>query len=689
MKDMIRTIASFFLQNTSASARMLLIISFVFNLSDAAKTFAQYNTDRLITIGKSALYYEDYVLSIQYFNQAIIVKPWLYEPWFLRGVAKYNLDDFAGAESDCSEAIERNPYVVSTYELRALARIRLDDFSGAISDYNHALHYAPDNRGLWHNRVLCHIQNKEFDSALTELDTIQSRWSRYAAAYNMRADVYMQTKDTTKAVEALQHSLDIDPYDGHTWAAKSIISLSREQWKEAEEQLSQAIHLLPKNGGYHINRALARYNQNNLQGAMDDYDVALDLEPNNFLGHYNRGLLRAQVGDDNRAITDFDFVLGLEPDNMLALFNRGVLLDRTGDLRGAIRDYTKVIDEYPEFLTGKEYRARCYRKLGMTAKAETDEFAVYKARLYTHLYGPTKPKEHQRKRSDLDPEKYNQLVVEDEQEPEREYQSEYRGHVQNRKADLDMLPMFELSLEPQQNEVDGHRPFDTRIDMLNHRLHSDNMLPVRTIHISRTHTMLNSSRSADYFSYIDTLSTMIDQSHNTAQALQLLFVRAIAYTAVQDYQAAIDDLTVCLHDDSTSVSALWQRAVCLSRLNKFNAAETPQGTEDALSNTTIDMRHVAVIADLDRAISLDSQNPYLYYNRATQHVLRTDYATAIEDYSKALRIDPEMAEAYYNRGLCYVKLNRTNEGIADLSKAGEMGLYQAYSIIKRVRDNKQ
>ena len=63
---------------------------------------AQFNTDRLVMIGRSALYYEDYVLSIQYFNQAISAKPYLYEPWFLRGVAKYYLDDFAGAEHDPS-----------------------------------------------------------------------------------------------------------------------------------------------------------------------------------------------------------------------------------------------------------------------------------------------------------------------------------------------------------------------------------------------------------------------------------------------------------------------------------------------------------------------------------------------------------------------------------------------------------
>ena len=89
------------------------ILFFTFCLFSLLPLHAQYNTDRLVTIGRSALYYEDYVLSIQYFNQAISAKPYLYEPWFFRGVAKYYLDDFAGAEDDCTEAIQRNPYVVS------------------------------------------------------------------------------------------------------------------------------------------------------------------------------------------------------------------------------------------------------------------------------------------------------------------------------------------------------------------------------------------------------------------------------------------------------------------------------------------------------------------------------------------------------------------------------------------------
>ena len=70
-------------------AILFLIIQCIF-----VALHAQINTDRVLAIGRNALYFEDYVLSIQYFNQVIKAKPWLAEPYFYRAVAKINLDDY-------------------------------------------------------------------------------------------------------------------------------------------------------------------------------------------------------------------------------------------------------------------------------------------------------------------------------------------------------------------------------------------------------------------------------------------------------------------------------------------------------------------------------------------------------------------------------------------------------------------
>lgn len=646
--------------------RILLLLS-IFPLVG----LAQFNTDRLLMTGRSALYYEDYVLSIQYFNQAISAKPYLYEPWFFRGVAKYYLDDFAGAELDCTEALRRNPYVTNIYELRGLCRIRQSKFSDAIADYTRALKYDPENQGLWHNRVLCHIQDSSYTQALAELDTMLTRWSRYARGYSMKAEVYMHQKDTTKAVEALDQALEIDPYDGNTWAVRAIISLTRSEWKDAEKYLSKSIHLLPKNAGNYINRALARYNQNNLRGAMADYDTALDLDPNNFLGHYNRGLLRAQVGDDNRGIEDFDFVLRLEPDNLMALFNRGVLRDNTGDLRGAISDYSKVIEQYPNFWTGLHNRARCYRRLGMNHQAELDEFRILKAQMDKRVSGkqPRLNKRQMRKRSDEDLEKYNQLVVADEQEVEHEYKNAYRGRVQNRRVEATFLPMYELALEKQSGEILSYVPYDRQVEAFNAQT------ALRPLYVAARQPSMNEQKSQVYFDFIESMGDSIALAHTTVGVRDRLLLRGIAYAALQNFSSAIDDFSTYLTIDSTSVLAYWQRAVCQSKMNDFQASQ----------GTSMDMKWANVFSDLSQAIRLAPQSAFLYYNRGNLYVQRNDYANAIADYTRAIELDPDMPEAYYNRGLAKVESKQTAEGIDDLSKAGELGLYTAYSLIKKYR----
>ena len=123
--------------------KKILYVLLYIGLCVPGQLLSQINTDRVMTIGKNALYFEDYVLSIQYFNQVINAKPYLAEPYFYRGLAKMNLDDYQGAEADCSEALERNPFVVNAYQVRGISRIRQSKFREAIGDYERALKLDP------------------------------------------------------------------------------------------------------------------------------------------------------------------------------------------------------------------------------------------------------------------------------------------------------------------------------------------------------------------------------------------------------------------------------------------------------------------------------------------------------------------------------------------------------------------
>jgi tetratricopeptide (TPR) repeat protein len=59
------------------------------------------------------------------------------------------------------------------------------------------------------------------------------------------------------------------------------------------------------------------------------------------------------------------------------------------------------------------------------------------------------------------------------------------------------------------------------------------------------------------------------------------------------------------------------------------------------------------------------------------------YQRAIDDYSMAIKLQPNLAEAYYNRALTLLYVNEPKLACKDLSKAGELGLSEAYNVIKR------
>lgn len=74
---------------------------------------------------------------------------------------------------------------------------------------------------------------------------------------------------------------------------------------------------------------------------------------------------------------------------------------------------------------------------------------------------------------------------------------------------------------------------------------------------------------------------------------------------------------------------------------------------------------------------------YSYYNRANLKALSGSLPEAFEDYSKAIEQNPNFAEAYYNRGIIQIFMKDTRKGCLDISKAGELGIVEAYEVLKR------
>lgn len=631
--------------------------------------FAQINTDRVMMMGRNALYYEDYVLAIQRFNMVINAKPYLHEPFFFRGLAKFYLEDFTGAAQDCTEGIERNPYVADNFQLRGLCRVNIKDYDGAIADYRKVISMEPKSKPSWHNLVLCHFQLKQYAEADSALDQMIRYWPRDAELLTMKAQVAIEQGDTVRGLAFVDSALVVDAYDAQAWTMRSMISLNRGEYAQAEGEIDKAILQRPRVAGNYINRALARYHQNNLRGAMADYDQALEIDPRNYLGHFNRGLMRAQVGDDNRAIEDFDYVLSVEPDNMIALFNRAILLDQTGDYRAALRDITRVLEEYPDFLVGYQQRAAIRRKIGDTYGAERDEFRVLKSRLDARAgikHKPTKT----RKKSARNIEDYASIVEDDTDEPEREYESAYRGRVQDRRVEDQPQPIVTLACHSTPSVTNHYQPFHRLVEVLNTKKSVGG-----AVVLTNREAQLDESEMKIHFTNIAAATQMINDARSPEA--ELYIARAIEYYHVRDFEAALTDLerAETLDDHDALVPFIMAQVRC-------RQAEAQSGGGDATA-TSVRLGYQRAADDLRRSLTLASDFAYAWYNIGCIQMALHDYDEARKAFSKALNLEPRFPDAYYNRGLACILNGQLQMGLSDLSQAGEYGLYGAYNLIKR------
>ena len=671
-------------------------------------TQAQINTDQVVNIGRNALYFEDYILAIQYFNQAIKAKPFLAEPYFYRAVAKISLEDYQGAEQDAGMAIERNPFIVDAYQVRGVSRQNLGNFKGAVEDYDAGLKLMPEDKNLLINRAVCESALRNYDEAQLTFERLLALDRRNDRAYIGLAQMNLARKDTTAALENLNHGIALSKKNASAYVMRAeIASRNQQDFERAVADMDTAISLEPRYAGYFINRAYMKYNLDDYFGAMADYDYAIGLEPLSQEAHFNRGLLRAEVGDYNKAITDFDFVLKNNPSNFMALYNRALLHMRTRQYREAVNDFTAILKKYPNFEAGYMARGEAKRQMGDIKGSEADyekSMAIFR-RNKTHVstFNPAeieataaiKKAEQRALSNEEEPEtaeeimnRFNTLLTVPEKDPVKpEYANRQRGHVQNDNIEVEPMPMFTLSYYTHDNKLNGTTHFIKEIGDIN----ESRLLPaVLTLVNGDTH--LSEDEIQRHFADIEYYNSLLINSKPRSVDY---FARGLDFLLVKNAEAAVTDADAAIALSPSFMLAYFLRAN--ARCMQYHMAQARDASSSGVLDDAPDARSHAMLRqrqdvtildlvqnDLDQVIKLSLRNVYAYFNKGNVYMLQGDFTSAISCYSTAIEMKPDLAEAYYNRGLMYLRMGNRAKGVSDLSKAGELGVLPSYNVIKRM-----
>lgn len=651
----------------------------LFILLLVASTFvgAQINTNRVLDNGRNALYFEDYVLSIQYFNKVIALRPQLTEPYYYRAVAKLRLEDYVGAEADCSQALSLNPYQPSVLYARGFARKRLQKNTEALEDFNKALEFDAQNSDYLINRIEVYEQLKEYDKALVDIESLLAKKTKFSKPLLLeKCQIQLQQKDSVAAFETIQKAISQDSAYADFYSVRAFIYLQKTEDTKALADYNKAIGLKSENIGTYINRGILNYRTKNYKGALADYDRAVELDSSNTQALFNRGLLRTEVGDLNNAMADFNLLLEQDSKHDDARYQRALLAKNLREYKLALSDFNQLTEKHPNFAPAYFGKADVYDALGNTRQAAIQRYRAQKLM-------ESKPKDE---KSELNTQAQiaqaetgiknranNFGDLTDNITSSSRYDDKIRGQIQNQLADAKLKKNYKLSFYAPNDNLRKQNNYTLLLQEFNKK-QACNVL------ITNEDAPLTQELIEQHIKQI----SLLDEKINSNPTAELYLERAINQSMLLNIDNAIEDLNKSISLNKNNTLAYFCRANLRHKLLELELKQDKKDNEVKLDGEKFkQMLSQLILSDYDHTLALQPDFRFAYLNRANTCVLIRNNAEAIQNYTQAIAVNKNFAEAYFNRGLVLLNMGEQEKAIADLSKAGELGIYQAYNLIKR------
>ncbi len=649
--------------------RTLLILTLL--LSSASSLWAQLNKNYFYYRGRDYIVQGEYMEAIESLNILLRAEPDEFEGYFLRGVAKYNMDDLAGAMADFTRAIEENPAYTQAFQYRAITHSRMGMYNEALADFDKAITFRPNRSNSYYSRGVTYFLNRQFEKSIADFSEFLRIEPRQPEGYISRGTSYLYMKDTLAAKNDYDKAIKVNPYWSDGFLRRGLLELMQNQYARSIEDFSEAVKLDSTLALGYFYRGVAKNHLNDIYGALGDFDKAIVNDSTSAIAFYNRAILRASIGDYNRAIEDYTTVSQSNPQNVLVYYNRAAVYSQIGEYQHAIDDYSRAIEVYPDFANAYRYRSQLRAMMGDRVGSQSDmrtadaKIAEYRSKMSDSSFSAYADTSAQ----------FNKIMSFDANDTGS---SKEFADIRSRGGDIAILPMYRFTISTPD-----------------------------TAFVENT-TQKYSNRKLQQFidrSYIEGLQLLNTPSKLSSEAIEYrdarnanpntwtqIFSKAITQGLLSQYNSAMSLWDFAIREQPEQVATYINRGVTRAEMIQFIASlegnyqslniERDPTTRLVSTKRTQKYDYSEAITDMRKASELMGELPHIYYNLGNLLYLSDDIPAAIEMYTRAIELYPAFGEAYFNRGVMQLSIGERTKGCLDMSKAGEMGIEKSYEIIK-------
>ncbi|OJJ17586.1 hypothetical protein BKI52_27375 [marine bacterium AO1-C] len=230
-------------------------------------------------MGNVWVWQNDLLKAAGYYDIAIHLNPQFAEAYYMRGLAKHNLGEFADLITTYQKLVKKDPKRMK--ESPYIQKMDIGDhkFAGAILDFNKALELNPEDAKVYEARGDLNIDLKQFLAAKKDYDQAIKLNPKYAKNYVMRGIARGHLHDFVTSIKDFNQAIVLDPNYAKAYSRRGLARLQLKQFNVALIDLNKAIALDPKDAYSYFYRGLAKGMLGTIKALAKDVEKASDLAP--------------------------------------------------------------------------------------------------------------------------------------------------------------------------------------------------------------------------------------------------------------------------------------------------------------------------------------------------------------------------------------------------------------------------